>query len=143
MPTPTPSPTPLTPIPLLQRSPRVVYVFGVVTVDSSYLGLVLEYCSGGSLRNRLDVDRPVEDGWRRVWLSDIATGMQYLYEHGVEHRDLKTGNVLLGEFARSVLPRPTASDVTPTLAPAHYANPTQTTKSAQSSLTLAYRNRKI
>ena len=89
--------TPLTPTPLLQRSPRVVNVFGVVTVDPSYLGLVIEYCPGGSLRNRLDEDRSIEDGWKRVWLSDIATGMQYLYAHGVEHRDLKTGNVLLGE----------------------------------------------
>ena len=32
---------------------------------------------------------------RRVWVSDVALGMAYLYSQGVEHRDLKALNVLL------------------------------------------------
>ena len=31
------------------RSPRIVQVFGVVTTDTSYLGLVVEMCAGLSL----------------------------------------------------------------------------------------------
>ena len=79
------------------RSPRIVQVFGVVTTDASYLGLVVEYCGGGDLREALDADdaASIDEAQRRSWLSDIALGMAYLYSKGVEHRDLKTLNILL------------------------------------------------
>ena len=79
------------------RSPRIVSVYGVVTTDSSWLGLVVEYCAGGDLREALDADdaASIDEAQRRSWLSDIALGMAYLYSKGVEHRDLKTLNVLL------------------------------------------------
>ena len=79
------------------RSPRIVQVFGVVTTDSSWLGLVVEYCSGGDLRAALDAEdaASIDEAQRRSWLSDIAMGMAYLYSKGVEHRDLKSLNVLL------------------------------------------------
>ena len=79
------------------RSPRIVQVFGVVTTDSSWLGLVVEYCSGGDLRAALDADdaASIDEAQRRSWLSDISMGMAYLYSKGVEHRDLKSLNVLL------------------------------------------------
>ena len=80
------------------RSPRIVQVFGVVTTEPSWLGLVVEYCEGGDLREALDADdyaTSVDEEQRRSWLSDIALGMAYLYSKGVEHRDLKSLNVLL------------------------------------------------
>ena len=80
------------------RSPRIVAVVGAVMIDSSYLGLVLEYCEGGTLREALEADdyaTAVDEAQRRRWLSDIALGMSYLYSKGVEHRDLKSLNVLL------------------------------------------------
>ena len=80
------------------RSPRIVQVFGVVTTDSSFLGLVLEYCEGGTLREALEAEdyaTAVDEAQRRRWLSDVALGMSYLYSKGVEHRDLKSLNVLL------------------------------------------------
>ena len=36
------------------RSPRIVAVYGVVTTDTTWLGLVVEYCGGGDLREALD-----------------------------------------------------------------------------------------
>ena len=79
------------------RSPRIVAVYGVVTTDSTWLGLVVEYCGGGDLREALDADdaASIDEAQRRSWLSDIALGMAYLYSKGVEHRDLKTLNILL------------------------------------------------
>ena len=76
------------------RSPRVAQFYGVVTTDSTFLGLVMEYCPGVAARRpqhrrRDHVDR------RRIWVSDVALGMSYLYSQGVEHRDLKALNVLL------------------------------------------------
>jgi hypothetical protein len=38
------------------RSPRIVAVFGVVTTDPSWMGLVVEFCGGGDLRTRLDAE---------------------------------------------------------------------------------------
>ena len=78
------------------RSPRVVSVFGVVTVDPTFFGLVLEFCPGGDLRARLDDESAtIEDPLKRLWLSDIAMGMDYIYVRDIEHRDLKSMNVLL------------------------------------------------
>ena len=85
------------------HSPRIVSVIGAVTVDSSFLGLVLEYCEGGTLREALAADdyaTAVDEAQRRRWLSDVALGMSYLYSKGVEHRDLKTLNVLLDASRR-------------------------------------------
>ena len=78
------------------RSPRVVLVFGVVTIDPAFFGLVLEFCPGGNLRARLDDDSTtIDDRRKRLWLSDIAMGMAYIYSRDIEHRDLKSMNVLL------------------------------------------------
>ena len=80
------------------RSPRVVTVLGVVTTDPTWLGLVVEFMAGGTLREALDAEdyaAAVDEARRRRWLGDVALGMSYLYAMGVEHRDLKTLNVLL------------------------------------------------
>ena len=85
------------------RSPRIVQVFGVVTTDASYLGLVVEMCAGGTLREALEADdyaTAVDEAQRRRWLLDVALGMSYLYSKGVEHRDLKSLNVLLDASRR-------------------------------------------
>ena len=78
------------------RSPRIVSVLGAVTTDGRWLGLVMEYCAGGSLRAALDDESGVVTGaLQRTWSADVALGMAFLYAQGVEHRDLKALNVLL------------------------------------------------
>jgi len=76
------------------RSQRCVRLLGVVTTDPTYVGLVTEYLEGGSLRAALSSDAAIEQH-QRTWAADVAQGMKYLYAHGIEHRDLKSGNVLL------------------------------------------------
>ena len=84
------------------RSPRIIQVFGVVTTDTTFLGLVMEYCAGGSLRAALDDESgKVTVDLQHVWGLDVALGMAYLYSQGVEHRDLKSANVLLTRERRA------------------------------------------
>ncbi|KAH8056212.1 protein kinase [Aureococcus anophagefferens] len=74
------------------RSPRVVSVLGVVTTDPTWLGLVVEFMAGGTLREALDAEdyaAAVDEARRRRWLGDVALGAARLYTMGVEHRDLK------------------------------------------------------
>ena len=62
------------------RSPRIVSVLGAVTTDGRWLGLVMEYCAGGSLRAALDDESGVVTGaLQRTWSADVALGMAFLY----------------------------------------------------------------
>uniref|UniRef100_A0A7S4EAV5 Protein kinase domain-containing protein n=1 Tax=Pelagomonas calceolata TaxID=35677 RepID=A0A7S4EAV5_9STRA len=83
------------------RHPRTVQVLGVVTTNPSFLGLVMEYLPGGSLRHALDRDDEViTPEYQRFWTADVALGMAHLYSCKIEHRDLKTHNVLLTHDGR-------------------------------------------
>ena len=78
------------------RHPRIVQVVGIITTDATYLGLVMEYMPGGSLRQALvKEDEVITPEFQRFWAADIAQGMAYLYSCKIEHRDLKAANVLL------------------------------------------------
>ena len=83
------------------RSPRTVAVLGVVTTDSSFLGLVMEFMPGGSIREALDGTAEVGADLKSLWAADVAQGMQFLYSCGVQHRDLKSHNCLLTKEARA------------------------------------------
>ena len=83
------------------RHPRTVQVIGVVTTNPTFLGLVMEYLPGGSLRHALDRDDEViTPEFQRIWTSDVALGMAHLYSCKIEHRDLKSHNVLLTHDGR-------------------------------------------
>ncbi|KAL9976192.1 hypothetical protein ACROYT_G013461 [Oculina patagonica] len=55
--------------------------------------LLTEYCSGGSLNERLDRASSTETNMK--WMSQIAEALAHLHSRGVVHRDLKADNVLL------------------------------------------------
>ena len=83
------------------RHPRIVQVLGIITTDATYLGLVMEYMPGGSLRQALNKDDElITPQYLRFWASDVAQGMAYLYSCKIEHRDLKAER-----FADSGRPR--------------------------------------
>jgi len=55
--------------------------------------LLTEYCSGGSLNDRLA--RPSSEEMNMKWISQTAAALAHLHSRGVVHRDLKADNVLL------------------------------------------------
>jgi hypothetical protein len=58
--------------------------------------IAMEYLSGGSVHSAL-ADGPVEPETALRWLRDTASALDHAHEHGVVHRDIKPGNLLLNE----------------------------------------------
>ena len=75
--------------------PGIVPLFDSgLTDDVAYY--VMPYVAGESLRDRLDREKqlPVEDALRIV--REVGDALAYAHGHGIVHRDIKPGNILLG-----------------------------------------------
>ena len=93
---------------------NIVQFYGAVSWPN-YIGLVMEYLSGGSLLELLvDKDVNIEGFLRLRFCEEIASGLAFLHNYHAKrliHGDLKTENVLLtedlhckiGDFGSSVL----------------------------------------
>lgn len=76
------------------KSPHLVSIFDVKkNADGEYF-IVMEYCSGPSLRDLL-VAEPNGFGPQKAafFVREIAKGLSYLHDRGIVHRDLKPGNI--------------------------------------------------
>ena len=75
---------------------NVIAVMGADEFQDSkglHMLLLTEYCSGGSLNDRLP--RPSSEEMNMKWISQTAAALAHLHSRGVVHRDLKADNVLL------------------------------------------------
>ena len=76
---------------------NVIQLYGVVVEEISCL-IVTELVKGGSLYDFLYKRKEIPSNEQRsYWMKDITTGMEFLHHHGIAHRDLKSGNILLGD----------------------------------------------
>ena len=64
-------------------------------VDGPHELILMEYCAGGTLNERLD--RPSSNIVKLKWMKQGASALDCLHKQIVVHRDLKTENVLLTE----------------------------------------------
>ncbi len=80
------------------KSPHLVAIFDVVkAIDGEYI-VIMEYCSGPSLRDLLIAEPNGFDTARATFFArEIAKGVSYLHNHGIVHRDLKPGNIFYDE----------------------------------------------
>ena len=59
--------------------------------------IVMEYVAGGSLADALRRGGPQPAERALAWLESTAKALDYAHAHGVVHRDVKPGNILLDE----------------------------------------------
>lgn len=63
--------------------------------------LVLEYLSGGSLRDLLDAGRRLDAAQAAAMGAEVAKALAYAHRRGVVHRDVKPANLLFDDEGRS------------------------------------------
>ncbi|CEM06993.1 unnamed protein product [Vitrella brassicaformis CCMP3155] len=80
------------------RHPNIVRLLGVCADKKHGLMIVTELCEGGSLASYLAKNGPPPPDVRDRFVREICEGVQYLHDHGILHRDLKPGNILLAEY---------------------------------------------
>ena len=65
---------------------------------------VLQFLSGGSLKDRLDaVARRESPAEVLEWFPDVASALDFIHARGVVHRDVKPGNILFDETGHAFL----------------------------------------
>lgn len=84
------------------RHPRLANLLGLFETRSGDLALVYELVEGVPLSRHLG-GRPVDPREAVPWLSDMVEALGYLHAHGVLHRDLKSGNVMIEPNGRARL----------------------------------------
>jgi len=76
--------------------PNIIKVYEVGESDKqSYL--VMEYLSGGTLKEYLNAHHPLTLETIQQLALQICDGLSEIHRHGVVHRDLKTSNLMLDE----------------------------------------------
>jgi len=74
--------------------PNIVQVFDWGESDRTYF-IVMEYVDGEPLSSIIRTQAPLGDRQAASIASDIAKALSYAHRHGVVHRDIKPGNVLI------------------------------------------------
>jgi len=83
------------------KHPSILPVYDV-GLDGDDFFFVSEHVEGGSLADRLMKGRlPADQACR--WISSIADAVEHAHTHGVIHRDIKPGNILIDAHDRSLL----------------------------------------
>ncbi|KAK3927245.1 Mitogen-activated protein kinase kinase kinase 12 [Frankliniella fusca] len=75
---------------------NIVQFKGVCTQAPCYC-IIMEYCPYGPLYDLLKKGEKIPPTRLVSWSKQIASGMHYLHQHKIIHRDLKSPNVLIGE----------------------------------------------
>ena len=74
--------------------PNVLKIFDLLQ-DSINFYLITEYCSNGSLCDYLTNNGKIEENLAKKGFFQIISALNYLHEHKISHRDLKSDNIFI------------------------------------------------
>ena len=81
------------------KHPNIVRLYDVIETDK-YIGIILEYASGGELFDHILAHRYLREKDACKLFSQLISGVWYIHQKKIVHRDLKLENVLLDEHCR-------------------------------------------
>lgn len=82
--------------------PNIVHLEQVIQNDK-YIGIVLEYASGGELFDHILENRYLKEPLASRLFAQLISGVHYLHSKGIVHRDLKLENLLLDKNKNVVI----------------------------------------
>ncbi|TID23951.1 hypothetical protein CANINC_003112 [Pichia inconspicua] len=84
------------------RHPNIVRLVEVLQNDK-YIGIVLEYASGGELFDYILDHRYLKEPLASKLFAQLVSGVDYMHSKGIVHRDLKLENLLLDKHKNIVI----------------------------------------
>lgn len=76
------------------KHPNIVRLYDVIETDK-YIGIILEYASGGELFDHILAHRYLRERDAAKLFSQLISGVWYIHSKKIVHRDLKLENLLL------------------------------------------------
>ncbi|GMH44844.1 hypothetical protein BSKO_12796 [Bryopsis sp. KO-2023] len=76
------------------KHPNIVRYLGT-ELDGDNLNIFLEYVAGGSVASLLSKFGTFQENLIRVFTRQILTGLEFLHQNKIAHRDIKGGNILV------------------------------------------------
>ncbi|KAH8822752.1 Pkinase-domain-containing protein [Flagelloscypha sp. PMI_526] len=76
------------------KHPNIVRLYDVIETDK-YIGIILEYASGGELFDHILAHRYLREKDAARLFSQLISGVYYIHKKKIVHRDLKLENLLL------------------------------------------------
>ncbi|KAL4471472.1 hypothetical protein ABPG74_008365 [Tetrahymena malaccensis] len=73
----------------------VKYIDTELDEDEKGINIILEYVSGGSIRQMLDKFGKFNEKVISIYTNQVLQGLKYLHSNHVFHRDIKGGNILI------------------------------------------------
>jgi calcium-dependent protein kinase len=73
--------------------PNIVKIFEVIQ-DPKALNIVMEYCSGGELFQKIQKSNSFTENMAANYMLDIVSAIKYCHDVHIVHRDLKPENIL-------------------------------------------------
>jgi eukaryotic-like serine/threonine-protein kinase len=80
--------------------PNICSLYDYGTADGKPY-MVLEYLPNGTLEDRLEPGRPLDDAETQRIATEVASGLAHAHERGLVHRDLKPANIAFDAEGRA------------------------------------------